>query len=446
MADDSPEDAPPPALRACRTPTRFLFVANAGPALGDSPEAVARAFARFGAVESVLPDARSARCLVTMSTVEAASAAADAAHKRPCDALAGRELWVRHAMDPAAVPPAGSSSARPPSERVEAHLALQERAWCPAVTASSALGVPGATLIHDFVTPEEEREMLEAADAETSLSAEAKRADDAEDEHANENKDEDQKLAGPWTRLAKRRVRHFGFAFDYATRDAKHSAPDPLPPVCAKLLRRVSERFGGDVPGADRAALCDQLTVNEYPAGVGLAPHVDTHSAFGPAILSVSLAGGAAFEFRLLKTTTGAEEDGEAVEEEGEDPSDPSDPSPVFRSAPPAVARRAAIYLPPRSLLVLSGEARYRWQHYVPHRRRDRVAGEAAPRPREPRRVSFTFRERREGRCACAWPDACDSRRGEAQALRRRDRPGLCGEAPRAGAGAEGRGAEGRGA
>ena len=154
--------------------------------------------------------------------------------------------------------------------------------------------------------------------------------------------------------------------------------------------------------------------MNEYPAGVGLAPHVDTHSAFGPAILSVSLAGGAAFEFRLLKTTTGAEEDGEAVEEEGEeggrrgedpsDPSDPSAPSLVFRSAPPAVARRAAIYLPPRSLLVLSGEARYRWQHYVPHRRRDRVAGEAAPRPREPRRVSFTFRERREGGARARGP------------------------------------------
>jgi alkylated DNA repair protein alkB family protein 8 len=213
--------------------------------------------------------------------------------------------------------------------------------------------------------------------------------------------------------------------------------------VCAKLLRRVSERFGGDVPGADRAALCDQLTVNEYPAGVGLAPHVDTHSAFGPAILSVSLAGGAAFEFRLLKTTTEAEEDGGVVEEEeGEEEWEwGEDPSPVFRAAPPAVARRAAIYLPPRSLLVLSGEARYRWQHYVPHRRRDRVAGEAAPRPREPRRVSFTFRERREGRCACAWPAACDSRRGAAQALRRRDRPGMCGApAERGGAGAEGRG------
>lgn len=28
---------------------------------------------------------------------------------------------------------------------------------------------------------------------------------------------------------------------------------------------------------------------------------------------------------------------------------------------------RKAIYLPPRSMLLLSGEARYAWHHYIPH-------------------------------------------------------------------------------
>lgn len=28
---------------------------------------------------------------------------------------------------------------------------------------------------------------------------------------------------------------------------------------------------------------------------------------------------------------------------------------------------KRAIYLPPRSLLLLSGEARYAWHHYIPH-------------------------------------------------------------------------------
>lgn len=28
---------------------------------------------------------------------------------------------------------------------------------------------------------------------------------------------------------------------------------------------------------------------------------------------------------------------------------------------------KKAIYLPPRSLLLMSGEARYAWHHYIPH-------------------------------------------------------------------------------
>jgi hypothetical protein len=97
---------------------------------------------------------------------------------------------------------------------------------------------------------------------------------------------------------------------------------------------------------------------------------------------------------------------------------------PVGGRRAPAPIRRASILLPPRSLLVLTGEARYRWQHYIPHRKRDAVAGEDECVFREPRRVSFTFRETREGACACAWPDGCDSRDGAAQVLKERARPG----------------------
>jgi len=66
------------------------------------------------------------------------------------------------------------------------------------------------------------------------------------------------------------------------------------------------------------------MTVNEYTAGVGLAPHVDTHSAFAGPILSLSLAGHTVMEFR-----------------HGTD--------------------KRALYLPRRSLLVMSRDARYRW-------------------------------------------------------------------------------------
>lgn len=52
---------------------------------------------------------------------------------------------------------------------------------------------------------------------------------------------------------------------------------------------------------------------------------------------------------------------------------------------------KRALFLPPRSLLVMADEARYAWHHYIPHRRSDAVDGQAVPRAAS--RVSFTFRK-----------------------------------------------------
>jgi alkylated DNA repair protein alkB family protein 8 len=141
---------------------------------------------------------------------------------------------------------------------------------------------------------------------------------------------------------------------------------DPFPEELLPLVERLQA-----LPGVGPL---DQLTVNEYPPGVGLSPHVDTHSAFGDAIVSLSLAGPAAMALRR------------------------------------GGARRALL-LPPRSALVLAGEARHAWDHYIPHRKADPLAGGGAS-PRGPRRVSLTFRRVRRGPCACAWPEHCDSQLG----------------------------------
>lgn len=97
------------------------------------------------------------------------------------------------------------------------------------------------------------------------------------------------------------------------------------------------------------------VQVNEYPPGVGLSPHIDTHSAFEGFIFSLSLAGPCIMEFRrytegawLPKSTSS---------------SDMSVEYPVKSSS----FLRKGIYLPPRSMLLLSGEARYAWHHYIPH-------------------------------------------------------------------------------
>ena len=46
----------------------------------------------------------------------------------------------------------------------------------------------------------------------------------------------------------------------------------PLPTEVKDVITQMKSRsVVGDI---------DQITVNEYPPGVGLAPHIDTHSAF----------------------------------------------------------------------------------------------------------------------------------------------------------------------
>jgi alkylated DNA repair protein alkB family protein 8 len=140
---------------------------------------------------------------------------------------------------------------------------------------------------------------------------------------------------------------------------------------------------------APGAVSYDQLTVNEYAAGVGIPPHVDTHSAFAGALVSLTLDGAAAMLFR--------------------------------RGDAPDVAPRALL-LPRRSLLILAGEARLAWQHYIPSRLTDALSEEAGGgvRRREPRRVSLTFRRAvprgPARRCACAWPHECDTAAADAAA------------------------------
>ena len=53
-----------------------------------------------------------------------------------------------------------------------------------------------------------------------------------------------------------------------------------LPPLAHKIASRLELLLGSPF---------DQLTVNEYEAGVGLSAHVDTHSAFSGGHLSVIL-------------------------------------------------------------------------------------------------------------------------------------------------------------
>ena len=100
-----------------------------------------------------------------------------------------------------------------------------------------------------------------------------------------------------WITDLKRRVQHYGYRYNYTARTVDRSLylgalPDWSNAVADKLSHEgfVSTPF-------------DQLIVNEYMPGEGIAPHIDCVSCFEETILSLSL--GSQAEMVFLGTNGG---------------------------------------------------------------------------------------------------------------------------------------------
>ena len=144
-----------------------------------------------------------------------------------------------------------------------------------------------------------------------------------------------------WDATWDRRRQPYGAAYGVGAQ-----AQRPIPAWGEKLAQRmhregISER------------VFDQLLVNEYLPGQGIALHRD-YSPFDRTVVSLSLLSPCVMDLRRA--------DGEV---------------------------NASLLLEPRSLLVLSDEARYQWQHGIARRKNDRWHGLLVPRSR---RLSVTFR------------------------------------------------------
>ena len=121
-----------------------------------------------------------------------------------------------------------------------------------------------------------------------------------------------------------------------------------IPPWGRRLLRRLHDE--GVTPWP-----FDQLLVNEYRAGEGIALHRD-YSQFDRVVVSLSLLSACVMEFQKCGTRN-----------------------------------KVALLLEPRSLLILSDEARTAWEHGIARRKSDRWEGRVI---RRTRRLSLTLRRR----------------------------------------------------
>jgi alkylated DNA repair protein alkB family protein 8 len=262
--------------------------------------------------------------------------------------------------------------------------------------------IPGLLIIPDFLDEAHEQDIIrlligdnssEVIDAPADAESET-----IEDEPATLTSQTTHHISSQpsanWIPLTKRRVQHYGYAFNYLTKSVDPSQfMGPLPEFAQRVVGQLNAILAPlDDPSApadtyylEKSRLAeiidtkngglwkpDQLTINEYRPGQGIPHHIDTHSPFEEIIISVSIMADTVMEF----------------------------------CHPEGKKGRKKVLLPRRSLLALTGDARYLWTHGITPRTTDQIKGRPVPRHT---RISLTFRNvKKVPSCKCNFPPQCD--------------------------------------
>lgn len=171
--------------------------------------------------------------------------------------------------------------------------------------------VPGLYVIENFITKEYEKYLLDII-----------------------NKQE-------WSSVLSRRVQHYYRIYNYSRKLQLTVAPEP--PEEIKILSKDIENFIKSELDLDFNT--QQIIVNEYKPGQGIAAHIDRPELFGPIIISLSLGSDCTFSFKKDSTVLN-------------------------------------LNLKKRTLVIMTKESRYSFTHDIPKRSTDRNGT----------RVSITFR------------------------------------------------------
>jgi alkylated DNA repair dioxygenase AlkB len=149
---------------------------------------------------------------------------------------------------------------------------------------------------------------------------------------------------GPWENDWRRRIQQYGVGYSDSGGKPKWVRD------CPDWLKPLAERVGRDA-GMERFP--ENCVINEYIPPLGIAPHRD-YPAFGPTIACVSLGSDIILDFVMADRS-----------------------------------QRLPVFVPARSLWIITGPARSKWLHGIAPRLGDTIAGE---RRKRGRRVSITFR------------------------------------------------------
>lgn len=154
----------------------------------------------------------------------------------------------------------------------------------------------------------------------------------------------------PWLLDLKRRVQHYGYRYNYKARKVNYEMKiGELPEFAVEVGNQLlKENLINTLP--------DQLIVNEYEPGQGIAAHIDCVPCFENTIVTVSL--GSAYDMDFIRIA-----DGKVVSKT----------------------------LELGSALVMKDESRHDWMHRINARRSD-PTNDGKQKRKRGRRVSLTFR------------------------------------------------------
>lgn len=149
-----------------------------------------------------------------------------------------------------------------------------------------------------------------------------------------------------WSNDLSRRTQHYGYVYNYKSKNITPGRPIEGP------LLEISQMI-------ERAGLMKpvQVIVNEYYRDQGIAPHVDNLS-FGPTIIGISIGADVTMTFHHNNSV-------------------------IFNC-----------FLPQRSMMMMTGPARYEWKHSIPKSVTYITPdGNKIKKPETYRRISLTYRE-----------------------------------------------------
>ena len=152
-----------------------------------------------------------------------------------------------------------------------------------------------------------------------------------------------------WGTFYQRRVQHYGQSYNSNREQEKQDKqasefPEWVKRLCLKLHN------DGHMP-----KIANQVLISEYEPGQGIGDHTDKEACFMDTIVILSLNSSCVMDLTHVQDKT----------------------------------KKVPIWLSPRSLTVLRGDAKNRWMHGIPSRKSDMWDGRKYPRQR---RVSLSFR------------------------------------------------------